>query len=303
MSCLGFPFSDEEPAYKPRSTSPWHPPVRSQGALELASIYLCFPGLTGEEGLSVALSAGVEGLPYPHPGSSIWLCTLPGALFSADLRLRTLLIPNVPTFPGPELKMLTTAAWIVLDFMGLPMRTGLYKLRLGLSITLIQVYHHHFWETDPLSYLTSELGPKTKFLRSLKNKRGMLSLTVLRSCVWEQTGVLSQWPPPHILGVALLSPPTWGPRLAVSWIKGFWGNSTSLQTLELCLLCSATENEWVPVPRVMGDGQAIAQGVPGEVVARQGEKKKYNNLSPHQPGEGFHGISVLKDLLSIGKRL
>ena len=52
----------------------------------------------------------------------------------------------------------------------------------------------------------------------------------------------------------------------------------------------------------MGDGQAIAQGVPGEVVARQGEKKKYNNLS-HQPGEGFHGISVLKDLLSIGKRL
>ena len=59
----------------------------------------------------------------------------------------------------------------------------------------------------------------------------------------------------------------------MSWIKGFWGNSTSLQTLELCLLCSATENEWVPVPRVMGDGQAIAQGVPGEVVARQGEKK------------------------------
>ena len=47
------------------------PPVRSQGALELASTYLCFPGLTGEEGLSVALSAGVEGLPYPHPGSSI----------------------------------------------------------------------------------------------------------------------------------------------------------------------------------------------------------------------------------------
>ena len=33
-----------------------------------------------------------------------------------------------------------------------------------------------------------------------------------------------------------------------------------------------------------------------------GKKKKYNNLS-HQPGEGFHGISVLKDLLSIGKRL
>ena len=39
------------------------------------------------------------------------------------------------------------------------------------------------------------------------------------------------------------------------------------------LLCSATENEWVPVPGVMGDGQAIAQGVQGEVVARQGKKK------------------------------
>ena len=66
--------------------------------------------------------------------------------------------------------------------------------------------------------------------------------------------------------------------LAVSWIKGLWGNYTSLQTLELCLLCSATENEWVPVPRVMGDGQAIAQGVPGEVVARQGEKKKSTTI-------------------------
>ena len=87
----------------------------------------------------------------------------------------------------------------------------------------------------------------------------------------------------------------------MSWIKGFWGNSTSLQTLELCLLCSATENEWVPVPRVMGDGQAIAQGVPGEVIAHQG-KKKYIYLS-HQPGEGSHGISVLIDLLSSGKRL
>ena len=116
-----------------------------QGALELASTYLCFPGLTGEEGLSVALSAGVEGLPYPHSGSSI--CTLPGALFSADLRLRTLLIPNVPTFLGPELKALTTAACIFLDFMGLPMRTGLYGLLLlwlGLSITLIQVNHRQF---------------------------------------------------------------------------------------------------------------------------------------------------------------
>ena len=68
------------------------------------------------------------------------------------------------------------------------------------------------------------------------------------------------------------------------------------------LLCSATENEWVPVPGVMGDGQAIAQGVPGEVIAHQGKKKKYIYLS-HQPGEGSHGISVLIDLLSIGKRL
>ena len=65
-----------------------------KGAFELASTYLCLPGLTEEEGLNVDLSAGVEGLPYPHPGSSI--CTLPGALFSADLRLRTLLIPSVP---------------------------------------------------------------------------------------------------------------------------------------------------------------------------------------------------------------
>ena len=90
------------------------------------------------------MSAGVEGLPYPHSGSSI--CTLPGALFSADLRL-TLLIPNVPTFPGPELKALTTAAWIFPDFMGLPMRTGLYGLLLlwlGLSITLIHVNHRQF---------------------------------------------------------------------------------------------------------------------------------------------------------------
>ena len=111
-------------------------------------------------------------------------------------------------------------------------------------------------------------------------------------------------PHPIFWGVALLNPPPWGPHLAVSWIKGFWGNSTSLQTLEPCLLCSATENEWVPVPGVMGDGQAIAQGVQGEVVAHQGKKKKkYINLSPHQPGEGSHGISVLIDLLSIGKRL
>ena len=35
------------------------------------------------------------------------------------------MIPNVLTFPGPELKALTTAAWIFLDFMGLPVRTGL----------------------------------------------------------------------------------------------------------------------------------------------------------------------------------
>ena len=276
MSCLGFPFSDEEPAHKPRSTSPWHPPARSQGALELASSYLCFPGLTGEEGLSVALSAGVEGLPYPHPGSSIWLCTLPGALFSADLRLRTLLIPNVPTFPGPELKMLTIAAWIVLDFMGLPMRTGLYKLLLlwlGLSITLIQVYHHHFWETDPLSYLTSELGPKTKFLRSLKNKRGMLSLTVLRSCVWEQTGVLSQWPPTPYSGVLLSSILLHGVLILLCLGLKASGEIPHLCKLLSRLLCSATENEWVPVPGVMGDGQAIAQGVPGEVAARQGKKK------------------------------
>ena len=30
---------------------------QKSGALELASTYLCFPGLTGEEGLSVALLA------------------------------------------------------------------------------------------------------------------------------------------------------------------------------------------------------------------------------------------------------
>ena len=129
MSCLAFPLSDEEPAYKSMTTSPWHPPCGSQGALELASIYLYIPGLTGEEGLSTALSAGVEGLPYPHPGSSIWLCTLPGVLVSDDLRLRTLLIPNVPTFPGPELRMLATAAWIVLtswDRQGWWVFTGCY---------------------------------------------------------------------------------------------------------------------------------------------------------------------------------
>ena len=57
------------------------------------------------------------------------------------------MIPNVLTFPGPELKALTTAAWIFLDFMGLPMRTGLYRLLLlwlGFSITLIQVNHRQF---------------------------------------------------------------------------------------------------------------------------------------------------------------
>lgn len=134
----------------------------------------------------------------------------------------------------------------------------------------------------------------------------MLSLTVLRSSVSEsRRECCPSDPQPIFWGVALLNPPTWGPHLAVSWIKGFSGNSTSLQTLEPCLICSATENEWVPVPGVLGDGQARAQGVPGEVVARQGEKKKkrYVNLSPHQPGESFHVISILIDLLSTGKRL
>ena len=63
------------------------------------------------------------------------------------LGLYSLQIHNVPTFPGPELKVLSTAAQIVLDFMGLPMRTGLNRILLfwmGLSITLIQVPHHHF---------------------------------------------------------------------------------------------------------------------------------------------------------------
>lgn len=101
----------------------------------------------------------------------------------------------------------------------------------------------------------------------------MLSLTVLRSSGSESRRECCP-SDPHLIfwGVALLSPPTWGPHLAVSWIKGFLGNSTSLQTLEPCLICSATENEWVPVPGVLGDGQA--QGIPGEVVAHQGEGRK-----------------------------
>lgn len=56
-----------------------------------------------------------------------------------------------------------------------------------------------------------------------------------------------------------------------------------------------------PCPRRLGDGQA--QGIPGEVVAHQGEgekKNRYINLSPHQPGESL-GVSILIDLLSTGK--
>ena len=69
------------------------------------------------------------------------------------LGLYSLQIPNVPTSPGPELKVLTTAAQIVLDFMGLLMRTGLNRILLfwmGLSITLIQDNHHHFCKIDSL---------------------------------------------------------------------------------------------------------------------------------------------------------
>ena len=108
----------------------------------------------------------------------------------------------------------------------------------------------------------------------------MLSPTVLRSPVTESSWECCSSDQPPYSGVLLSSVLLHGALilLSVSWIKGFWGNSTSLQTLELCLLCSATENEWVPVPRVMGDGQAIAQGVPGEVVARQGEKKKSTTI-------------------------
>ena len=80
-------------------------------------------------------------------------------------------------------------------------------------------------------------------------------------------------PHPIFWGVALLNPPPWGPHLAVSWIKGFWGNSTSLQTLELCLLCSATENEWVPVPGVIGDGEATAQGRSSRIGGHPSEEK------------------------------
>ena len=62
--------------------------------------------------------------------------------------LYPLLIPIVPTFLGPELKVLTTAAQIVLDSVGLPTRTGISlhvpTMTLHLSITLIQVYHCHF---------------------------------------------------------------------------------------------------------------------------------------------------------------
>ena len=92
-------------------------------------------------------------------------------------------------------------------FMGLPMRTGLYRLLplwLGLSITPIHVNHHQFWETDRHSYPTSELCPNTKFLRSLrslKNKRGYaLPNSSEIFCVWEQSGMLFQWPPPPFLG-------------------------------------------------------------------------------------------------------
>ena len=61
--------------------------------------------------------------------------------------------------------------------------------------------------------------------------------------------------------------------LSVSWIKGFWGNSTSLQTLELCLLCNATENERGPVPGVIGDGEATAQGRSSRIGGHPSEKK------------------------------
>jgi len=59
-----------------------------------------------------------------------------------------LLIPKIPTFQGPELKVLTTAARIVLDFVYLPIRTSISlqvpTMGLYLSITLIQVNHCHF---------------------------------------------------------------------------------------------------------------------------------------------------------------
>ena len=202
MSCLAFPLSDEEPAYKPRS-SPWNPAGRGHGACELASTSLCLPGLTGEDGLSVALLAVSWGASM----STSWVLTLQpswGSILCWS-EAGTLMIPNVLTFPGPELKALTTAAWIFLDFMGLPMRTGLYRLLLlwlGLSITLIQVNHHHFW--DWFSLPTSELCPNTKFLRSLRSLRNKWGCALPNSaeilCAWEQSGMLFQWPAPHILG-------------------------------------------------------------------------------------------------------
>ena len=60
------------------------------------------------------------------------------------LGLYSLQIPNVPTFPGPELKVLSTEAQIVLDFMGLPMRT-----RLKDPTALDRSFHHPHSGSSP----------------------------------------------------------------------------------------------------------------------------------------------------------
>ena len=90
----------------------------------------------------------------------------------------------------------------------------------------------------------------------------MLSLTGLRSAVTEGTWECCFSDQPPYSGVLLSSILLHGVLILLSGccIKGFWGNSTSLQTLEPFKLCSATENEWVLFPGLIGDGEATVKG-------------------------------------------
>ena len=103
----------------------------------------------------------------------------------------------------------------------------------------------------------------------------MLSPTVLRSPVTESSWECCSSDQPPYSGVLLSSILLHGALilLSVSWIKGFWENSTSLQTLELCFLCNAMENEWVPVSGVIGDGEATAQGRSSRIGGHPSEEK------------------------------
>ena len=187
------------------------------------------------------------GASCPHSGSSLWLCTLPGALFSADSQC-----PHLPR------------TWVESVNHSSPESSGLHGLAnedgsLQEPSVLDGSFHHPHSGKSP-SFLrdwftlsTSELCAETKFLRSLrslKNKWGYakanrLSPPVLNFSASEirRECCPSDHHPPYswVLFSSILLPGALI-LLSVSWIKGLWGNSTSLQTPELCLLYSATEN-------------------------------------------------------------